>query len=409
MKHQSNPSKSQSPKTETRFALRKFAVGLALSTVLAGLTPFAEAGYALYGQGMQVITNGSMPNAALFLETRTTWLNGTVPEKPYTVGTGFTLPACDAVGPARLVLTVWGGTAAYACQLQVRVNGTNLPGANPLNFGTTGDANLSFSPVAPNVYGGGSGVWLVSLPVPSEMLLRGASNTVEAIVNTADSLDGRIQQITLCAVYQQAALSNTFQFALAEGSGDLYTNTTSGRVAARSIPLGTVNPTNATAARLHALYTYGDVNQNDRLFFNALQLGGNNVADYDKAVGGFDFAPDTADFDILSALQASNSVKFTVSANDGVPWPGESTLRPSLAILEVTSPPAVTPPALAIALNVVISWPASAERYQLEFRPNADAGEWTPVTNAPLLLHGQNTVILPSTNPRQFYQLRKTN
>jgi hypothetical protein len=250
------------------------------------------------------------------------------------------------------------------------------------------------------------------LPVPSEMLLRGASNSVEATVNTADSFDGRTQQFTLCAVYQRAALGNTFQFAFAEGTGDLYTNTTSGRMASRTIPLGGLSLTNAAAARVHALYTYGDYNQNDRLYFNGVQLGGDNVADYDKTTGGYDFAPNAVSFDVLARLQTSNAVKFTVSTNDGVPWPGESTLRPSLAVLEATGPPAVTSPSLAITLNVVdvvVTWPVLADTYQLEFRPNVDRGDWTGVTNAPVQIDGQNTVILRRTSPQQFYRLRKTN
>jgi hypothetical protein len=382
---------------------------MALGLSLASLAPNAQAGYTQYGAGMQVITNRSLPNGALFLETRTTWLNAGAPAKPYTVGTGFTLPACDAVHAARLVLTVWGGTANYTCQLQVRVNGTNLPAANPLSFGGTSDANPSFSPTNANVYGGGSGVWLVSVPVPPDMLRRdGGSNSVEAVVNATD-FDGRIQQFTLWAVYQKASLNNTFEFALAEGTGDLYTNTTSGRVAARTIPLGALTTTNATAARLHALYTYGDKGQNDRLYFNGSQLGGDDLANYDKTVGGFDFAPSTLDLDVLSFLQASNTVKFTVSTNDGVPWPAESTLRPSLAVLEVTGPAAPVSPTPSIALNVVITWPVSADTYQLEFRPTVEGGAWTAVTNTPAVLNGQNAVFLPPNSPQQFYQLRKTN
>ena len=66
-------------------------------------------------------------------------------------------------------------------------------------------------------------------------------------------------------------------------------------------------------------------------------------------------------------------------------------------------------PQLTIGLNVTISWPASPDTYQLEWRSQVDAGEWTPATNAPVVINGMNTVILPPSSPQRFYQLRKTN
>ena len=66
-------------------------------------------------------------------------------------------------------------------------------------------------------------------------------------------------------------------------------------------------------------------------------------------------------------------------------------------------------PDLGIGLNVTISWPANTDTYQLEWRAQVDAGEWTPVTNAPAVINGLNTVILPPSSPQRFYQLRKTN
>lgn len=66
-------------------------------------------------------------------------------------------------------------------------------------------------------------------------------------------------------------------------------------------------------------------------------------------------------------------------------------------------------PELAIGLNVTVSWPANPDTDQLEWRSQADTGEWTPVTNAPVVINGRNTVILPPASPQRFYQLRKTN
>ena len=66
-------------------------------------------------------------------------------------------------------------------------------------------------------------------------------------------------------------------------------------------------------------------------------------------------------------------------------------------------------PDLAIGLNVTISWPATTDTYQLEWRSQVDAGEWTPVTISPVIINGMNTAILPPSSPQRFYQLRKTN
>lgn len=384
-------------------------IGLALA-LLAGIhlpATTARAGYASQGQGMQAIITGTVPNGALFMETRATWINTATPPKPYVVNAGFTLPVCEAVPVSRLVMTVWGGTANYICNLGVQINGTNVPGVSPLTFGTTTDANAVFSATTPSVYGAGAGVWLVGLPVPPELWFKdGTSNHVQLTVTTPDSFDGRINHVTLVAVYQSAALSNEFEYVVAEGSGDIYRAPTGLQVDARTVSLGTLSQTNATSARLRALYTYGDVTQNDRLFFNGVQFGGDNVADYDSSITGQGFGPDVVDFDVLANLASSNVVTFTVSAADGVPDTRETSLRPQLAILEVTRPPT---PALAIALNVVITWPVTADAYQLEFRPNAGFGDWTAVTNTPVVINGQNTVMLPPTSPQQFYQLRKTN
>ncbi|MBN2505503.1 MAG: hypothetical protein JXQ71_02295 [Verrucomicrobia bacterium] len=69
--------------------------------------------------------------------------------------------------------------------------------------------------------------------------------------------------------------------------------------------------------------------------------------------------------------------------------------------------PQTPAPELVIGLNVVIAWPVSGNVYQLEWRSEPDTGEWNPVTNAPVVLGGMNTVILPRDRPQQFYQLRK--
>jgi hypothetical protein len=119
-----------------------------------------------------------------------------------------------------------------------------------------------------------------------------------------------------------------------------------------------------------------------------------------------DYGPTLLSYDVLGSLAVTNTVKFSVAAAD-VPGTRESSLRPQLAVLEVIGP--ATPPALAIAQAVVITWPASASGYQLESRPNPASGAWSSITNAPAVITGQNTVILPYAHPQQVFQLRKTN
>jgi len=390
-------------------SLRSQASALAAVTILGAgpqcATPSGQAGFAAAGQGLEVVTSGAVSNGALFKETRSTWINTATPGKPYVVDTGFALPRCDAVPMSRLVITLWGGTAQYICNLEIQVNGTGVPLASPLTFGTTGDTNAVFSASEPSVYGAGSGVWLVGVPVPGGLLRTdGTTNQVQLTVTTPDSFDGRINQVTLLAVYQASALDNTFEYVVAEGSGDIYRTPTAPQVDARTFVLGPVNPADAAAARLRVLYTYGDIGQNDRLYLNGVQLGSDDVAGWDKAGSGLDYGPSVLSFDVLENLAASNEVRFSVVAGE-VPDTRETSLRPQLAVLEVTRAAAV-PPALGIGLNTVITWPVSAETYVLEFRTNADIGEWTAVTNVPVVIDGRNTVILPPSSPQQFYQLR---
>ncbi|HNQ88494.1 MAG TPA: hypothetical protein PKM73_07770 [Verrucomicrobiota bacterium] len=66
-------------------------------------------------------------------------------------------------------------------------------------------------------------------------------------------------------------------------------------------------------------------------------------------------------------------------------------------------------PELAIGLNVTIAWPVGTDTYQLEWRRQADTGDWTPVPDSPVVIRGVNTVILPPATPQQYYQLRKIN
>jgi hypothetical protein len=68
------------------------------------------------------------------------------------------------------------------------------------------------------------------------------------------------------------------------------------------------------------------------------------------------------------------------------------------------------PPTLAISHSLAIRWPATGGIYQLESRAVFDSTLWTAVTNPPVVIEGQNTVLVPPMpDPQRFYRLRTTN
>ncbi len=69
-----------------------------------------------------------------------------------------------------------------------------------------------------------------------------------------------------------------------------------------------------------------------------------------------------------------------------------------------------TAPSLGAAQVIALTWPVSGAVYQLEHRLDLNSADWVPVTNAPVVIDGLNTVLAPPTAyPRQVYRLRKTN
>ena len=312
---------------------------LAAGAVIAFGAGSASAGFILNGAGMQTVLSGSsLNNAALDVQTNTTWPPGTtVPGKPYTLNTGFAGQTCDNIATARLLMTVWGGTANYTCNLKVSLNGASDPFAD-ITMGGTGDANPMFDGVHASVYGGGSGLWLVAVPVPVAALNKnGAANNVSVTVTTSDSFDGRIQQLTLASVYQKASLNNRLDYFIAEGTGDIYAtpDVPNGKVDSRTAALNTGgNIGNVSEADLYALYTYGDLNQNDRLRFNGTWLGSSDVANKQNGRTDLNYVPDLVSFDVTGSLLADNSVTFSVSAAD-MAGTRETSLRPSMAALAV--------------------------------------------------------------------------
>jgi hypothetical protein len=386
-----------------------------LLTLTTGLLPLAaNAGFSLPsgsaspGHGISNVLSGSIANGALYWQSTTNWLNTANPITSFTtyaVTNDYFVPACDSISVARIVMTVWGGTANYISQMNVTINGTNLSAANPLVFGSTTDTNPVFSANSANTYGSGSGVWLVTLPVPPEMLLKdGTPNTIIVSQTSPNGFDGRVQHVTLLAVYQKSSLANTLDYSIAEGGGDIYKTPTGSQVSQRSVPFAPVNPAAATAGKLQVLYTYGDA-LNDRLYFNGTQLGSDNVADWSTAV--VNNGPSIVSFDVLGNLVASNTVTFSLGAD--VPATQETSLRPQLAALAVTRPAAVPLPLLTINSSGQVAWTTNSAGFALESNTNLVNGAWAAVTNSPTISGNQFTVDVSVSGLQQFFRLKKSN
>jgi hypothetical protein len=313
----------------------------AVSGVLAVFLLTAPRSIAMYnfdGQGMQTVVSGSVANASLYMNTLATWLNtpwNPAVGQPYNVPVSFALPPCGNIVNGRLILTLWGGEPQFTANLSVSVNSNALV-VGGLNFGGTSDTNVSFSGTQPSVYGSGYGTWVVALPVSNSYLhTDGSSNLVSVTVTTTNEFDGRIFQVTLLSVYQQSALSNQFQYAIAEGSGDIYNAPSSGEVCSRTVALGGLSLPQVNSAAFQAVYIYGQEDENNLLVFNGVQLGGDDVAnwvpppDYGPSVVGFDVTPDV--------VSTNNSVVFDLCSAD-VPPPVVAQLDPEIAVLTASGP-----------------------------------------------------------------------
>ena len=64
-------------------------------------------------------------------------------------------------------------------------------------------------------------------------------------------------------------------------------------------------------------------------------------------------------------------------------------------------------PEVSIAPVMVIAWPAATTGYVLESAETPSAGEWQPVTNAPVTLNGQSAVLLDQAAAKKFFRLRR--
>jgi hypothetical protein len=64
-------------------------------------------------------------------------------------------------------------------------------------------------------------------------------------------------------------------------------------------------------------------------------------------------------------------------------------------------------PIVAIAMKPVITWPSSLANYRLLSADSVTSTNWTAVTNVPVIVNGQSTVILDPTTMQKFYRLQQ--
>ena len=368
-----------------------------------------EPGYAPQGTGIATVLRGSVNNGARASVTVPTWVENNWGVMPYTLDTGIALPACDRIVAGRLAMTVWGGAADYICQMTVSINGTNLPFANPFVFGTTAYSNSLYNAEAPRAYGSGYGVWFVTVPIPTGMLhTDGSANIIRVAEDTPDFFDGRIQHVTLTAIYQSSALANVFDYAISEGEGLIYSYPTAPQVDTRTVTFDAVGTNDVIAANLSVLYTYGNLGQHDELLFNGTQIGGGDVAQGDSTWGGT-YSPSVVSLDVTGLLSVTNAVTFDVNASD-VSDPPEGSVRPELVAFCVTRAPlALRNAALSSAEGFSFQWSGSAvNTYTIEYSTDlSDPSGWKTLpgySNVPGV-DGVMSGADPSGDTQRFYRV----
>ncbi len=290
----------------------------------------AMAAFNMPGFDMQVIAaQKGLVNCGVSFQTNPLWVSA-IPAKPYSFSTGFSLPQTEQVVFARLYFDIWGGTNAYTCQVAVNINGIDV---DLVNIGGTADTNPIYEPNQICVYGTGYGAWMIAYnDVETLLKTDGSENAVNVTISDdTGSFDGRTIDATLVAVYKDAAADYAVDFYLAEA--DAYLRKTPGALgspANRDYDITGIDTADLLSASYTTLYTYGTSGQTDRLYFNGVQLGGNDVA---IGAGGI-YGPDTVSFDVTDLLETDSHILYTVDeAVTGAP--SEATLNVKVGLLEV--------------------------------------------------------------------------
>jgi len=310
----------------------RVALGIIIAFGTIPLSP-VTAGFLLPGYDLSVVQSGrAIPNAAVSLLTNPVWIDGTA-EKPYNFTTDFTLPDANEVLFARLYLNIWGGTNEYTCRIDATVNGAAL---EVIEIGGADDANPTYDANQTCVYGSGYGTWQVAYSGVAELLnLDETANEVDVTISDpSGQFDGRTVDVTLVTVYRDPNVNHALDYYLAEADGYMRRSPgTPGSPSERILDINSVDVNDVIGAVYTAHYTHGTKDQFDHIYFNGMQLDGNDVA-----VGLLGkYGPDVLSFDVTDLLLTDSTVLYIVDETV-VGTPSEFSLRAKIGLLEISRP-----------------------------------------------------------------------
>jgi len=208
---------------------------------------------------------------------------------PYTQS--FNVP--EGVTWARLYVGVWGGNEEKTGSIAVTFNSEEL---ETLELEGEADTNS-------NVYCSGHGVYWIVYDVTGNQ----ATGSVDAVVTTSGTIDGRVYGVVLAAVYEDP-YGQEVQYWINEGNVNLHGTGWSGEHGTNDEAVaefaGTVDVDKFAAARLAVVYLTGTPGLNDHLYFNDNKLcDGDNCDDIANSKKYFDFKT----FDVIDYIEEDNN------------------------------------------------------------------------------------------------------
>lgn len=308
--------------------MKKTVMIFALTTALIVLK--VNAGFNIAGYDLQVVASDKgLVNGAVSFQTNPLWLTAT-PDKPYSLTTSFNLPATEEILFSRLYFNIWGGTNNYTCRLEMSINGID---ADIVDIGGQNDLNAVYEPNQICVYGSGFGSWQIGYNDVEDMLnLDGSENSVSlTISDPSGQFDGRVIDASLFVVYTDPLAEYAVDYYLAEADGYMRrVPSTPNAPDNRTVFFDNIAMDDLLSANYTTLYTHGTEGQKDMLFFNDVQLGGDDIA---IGQGGI-YGPDVVSFDVTDLLQSSNVAVYTVD-EEITGSVSEAVVNSKVAILEV--------------------------------------------------------------------------
>jgi subtilase family serine protease len=234
---------------------------------------------------------------------------------PYTQS--FNVPEGE-VKWAQLYVGVWGGSETKKGYIDVTFNGEEL--GKTLELKGEDDTNS-------NVYCSGHGVYWIVYDVKESQ----ATGSVDAVVTTSGTIDGRVYGVVLVAVIKEedGRGAPEVQYWINEGNVNLHGPGWSGIYGTNDEAVaefaGTIDVDKFVAARLSVVYLTGTPSLNDYLYFNDEKLcNGDNCNDIANSKQNFDFKT----FDVIEYIEKeANKATFELGDEDYV--------HPVLAVLTV--------------------------------------------------------------------------